>query len=255
MHATELGDEARHVVGFAGRHATAADDEIAARRCVEQCIAQYGRVVAQVLHGSWLDAERAQHATEAVAIAVVDLAVAERLPRRYQFIARHEQRDTRDARDRDARVAAGGEDTEARRRQRIARAQRVLARANVLPCRPHVRACAFTRADDDCTAIDAHVLLDDHGVGIPRQRCAGRDAHALAGSEARLLGRACEHLRGNAETAFAHARQFGAAQCVAVHRRIREWRLVVRRDEIAGEDAPERLLEHDVFGSTRALCT
>ena len=114
MHAAELGDEARQVIGLAGGHAAAADDDVAAlarRRATPRAARRHRRARARPVRRRCRAFEQA---AEAVAIAVVDLAEAERLAGRHELVAGHEQRDARAPRDVHVGEAAGGEHAEPR---------------------------------------------------------------------------------------------------------------------------------------------
>ena len=92
-----------------------------------------------------------------------------------------------------------------------------------------------------------HVLLRDHGVAAGRHHAAGHDAHAFAGAGT-SVGRPAgvdggdDFQRGRAVGA-----QVGAAQRVAVHRRIVVRRHVDRRDDVGRQHAVQRGAQRDFF--------
>ena len=174
-------------------------------------LAQRLHVVAHMRDRLRHDAESFEQTADAVAIAVVDLAVTERFAGRHQLIAGDEQRDARSERNLHFRKTARGKQTESCRAQRLTRAHRDFAAGKILAGAAHVRAGRLTCRDDDELAIDAHVLLHDDRVGAVRQRGAGRDAHALVGVDARRRRAAGEHDSTQPKLFFAIARQIRAA--------------------------------------------
>jgi hypothetical protein len=252
IHNTNFGQQPRQEVRLARGHAAGTQDQVRLGRCAPQRCAQRLRIVAHVLLPQQFHAGLAQHGAKAVAVGVVDLAELQRGSRRDDLVAGRQQHCAWRTDHVGMGLAERGERAQARRRQARAGVERRFAACEILPRRAHVRTGRFARRDDHVLVLDAHVFLDDDRIGTARQRRAGRDAQAFAGTDHRVAAVAGEPGADQRENVLARGRQIRAAQREAVHRGIGERGHVDRYADRHGQAATERVFQRDAFVRQRA---
>jgi hypothetical protein len=104
------------------------------------------------------------------------------------------------------------------------------------------------RGDADAVALRVRALLHDHGIGARGNHAAGEDPHTLSRAYGRGRRPACERLTHAHEDCLAVVYEVREADGVAIHRRAVVPGDVVRRDDVGGENAIERLPDVDALG-------
>ena len=177
---------------------------------------------------------------QGVAVAVVDLAGAERAPDRGDLVAGGHHRHAQAAAHAHLGDAERGDQAELGGAAALARGDRHPALGEVLAGVAQVLAFLLPGGDEHALVLAAGHLLHDDGVGALRDGRAGHDAHGLAGADHAGEGAAGQGGADHRERALAGAGEVGRAHGVAVHRGVVVRGHVARRDHVLGEHAAER---------------
>ena len=179
--------------------------------------------------GAHLAEQRCEHQ----AVRLVDLAVAQRLPRPAKLGAGCDDRDTRSSRAPGRRHARGRQRGQPRGRQDRPGGKHGLTLDDVASARTHVVSRGDGLRHDDGVALVGDVLDRDDRVRAIRDDAAGRDPHRLSGGE--RAGR--RTTRRDAGDDGECPGRVGGAKSEAVHRRAREARQVDHGAGVLREDA------------------
>ena len=177
---------------------------------------------------------------QGVAVAVVDLAGAERAPDRGDLVAGGHHRHAQAAAHAHLGDAERGDEAELGGAAALAGGDRHPALGEVLAGVAQVLALLLTGGDEHAIVLAAGHFLHDDGVGALRDGGAGHDAHRLAGADHAGEGAAGEGGADHRERAFTLGAEVGGAHGVAVHRGVVVRGHVARRDHVLGEHAAER---------------
>ena len=217
------------------------------------------RVVGHQAEVDDLHPQALQRTEQAGAVAVVDAAWRQRLPRVAQLVAGRKQRHPQAAKDAQAVQAQRRRQAQVGRAQHPALRQRHPAARQVFAALAPVLAGAqHAGGNRHRVAVDLAQFDRHHRVQPGRHHRAGHDADALAAPHRAAVGRAGEHrVAGRAQDGRQGSGRFGgqvgAVQGVAVHRRVVVCRHVDRRDHVGRQHPAKRRGDrHDLGLGDRA---
>ncbi len=220
-HFAHIRQGAAQVVGLTHAHAARGDDHIGAFGRGAQRGFHCLRIVGHHAEVDDFAAQTFQHAPQGVAIAVVHAAGIERLADRAQLVSAGEEGHAQLAAHRDFGHAQRGHQAQIGRAQQLACGQGRLAARQVFASQAAVVAGPHQAGrENDLIAFDAAKLLRHHGVAARGHHRAGHDAHGAARGRFAAEGMTGEPASGDRKHGVALRCEIGAAQGVAVHRRV-----------------------------------
>jgi len=178
-----------------------------------------------------------EHSIQRVAVAVVDLARAERLANRAELVAGRKERDAELAIDRDFDDAERREHPELRRANGLTGAKHRRTTLEILARKTPIRPGLHDRAFGDRHAARklGGALLHHDGVGTGRHHTASENAHRFIRTEGPGEWRARKRLADALQFRFAFGVQIGETHSPSVHRGVVVAGHVVRRHDVLGE--------------------